>query len=68
MVPHEGLEPPTPSLRMRCATSCATAATPGPSTAGYRDFLPLFSASGAFSAGSSAAGLPQICARSVTAR
>lgn len=24
---QEGLEPPTPSLRMKCATSCATGAT-----------------------------------------
>ena len=52
MVPQEGLEPPTPSLRMRCATSCATAATPALSTAANFDFLPLFSPCGAFSAGS----------------
>ena len=26
---QEGLEPPTPSLRMKCATSCATGATRG---------------------------------------
>ena len=68
VVPQEGLEPPTPSLRMRCATSCATAATPALSTAGYGDFLPLFLPFGAFSAGSwSVAGLAVICSLSSSA-
>ncbi len=42
MVPQEGLEPPTPSLRMRCATSCAIAATRGFLAEGLGFFYPFF--------------------------